>query len=202
VTTDVKKWAVSKGKAAILSKVSVDPHGGDTQRFQVLSNSIRDLSSETDVVDEVAKLWREAQDKFLTIGRYLVRAKERFRGSYEAAILPQLPFGKGVAYQLRAVAVAVDEGRLLEEEMPHSYATAYQLVSLPQSDFDLARKEHLVRPDVLRREVEAFRARVRSSSIERRTVLLRELKRLKGEVSRAQIRIAELEREIAAQSGE
>jgi hypothetical protein len=202
VTTDVKKWAVSKGKAAILSKVSVDPHGGDTQRFQVLSNSIRDLSSETDVVDEVAKLWREAQDKFLTIGRYLVRAKERFRGSYEAVILPQLPFGKGVAYQLRAVAVAVDEGRLLEEEMPHSYATAYQLVSLPQSDFDLARKEHLVRPDVLRREVEAFRARVRSSSIERRTILLRELKRLKGEVSRAQIRIAELEREIAAQSGE
>jgi hypothetical protein len=199
VTTDLKKWAVSKGKAAILSKAPAEIPAGDSQRFQTLSNSIRDLSSEADVVDEVGKLWREAQDKFLTIGRYLVRAKERFRGSYEAVILPQLPFGKGVAYQLRAVAVAVDEGRLLEEEMPHSYATAYQLVSLPQSHFDLARKEHLVRPDVLRREVEAFRARVRSNSTERRTVLLRELKRLKGEVSRAQIRIAELEREIAAQ---
>jgi hypothetical protein len=200
VTTDLKKWAVSKGRSALLSKLPAETPAGDSQRFQTLSNSIRDLSSEADVVDEVGKLWREAQDKFLTIGRYLVRAKQRFRGSYEAMILPQLPFGKGVAYQLRAVAVAVDEGRLLEEEMPHSYATAYQLVSLPQSDFDLARKEHLVRPDVLRREVEAFRARVRSNSAGQRTILLRELNRLKAEVSRAQSRIAEIERGMAAQS--
>jgi hypothetical protein len=201
MTTDVNKWAVTKRQAKTLAQPVLHEDTSDTVRFRVLSNSVRELSSEADVIEEVGKLWREAQEKFLAIGRYLVRAKEKFRGTYEAVIIPQLPFGKGVAYQLRAVAVAVDEGRLLEEELPHSYATAYQLVSLNPTDFDLARKEHLVRRDVLRREVEAFRARVRASSTERKILVRRELERLRGEVGRIERRIAELESELSQLDG-
>ena len=69
----------------------------DTERFRTLSNALLDLPTENDVVDEVGKLWAEAQEKFLTIGRYLVRAKARFPRTFEATILPQLPFGRGVA---------------------------------------------------------------------------------------------------------
>jgi hypothetical protein len=192
---DPKKWAVSKSRSVALSRGTVVD--AETERYQVLSNSIRDLRTEDEVVDEIGKLWREAQEKFLAIGRYLVRAKERFHRTFEATILPQLPFGKGVAYQLRAVALAVDEGLLLEEELPNSYATAYQLVSLPADQMQLARKENLVRRDVLRREVEAFKARLRlGSDSDREARLIQEWRHLRSEMTRIGNRIAEIEEEI------
>ena len=156
------------------------------------------LETENEVLAEVEKLWAEAQEKFLTIGRYLVQAKRRFHRTYEASILPLLPFGKGVAFQLRAVATAVDEGRLLEEEMPRSYATAYQLVSLPPRHFDLARKENLVRRDVLRREVEAFRIRLKHTDAGTESEALhREKLRLEAEASRIALRLKEIEAALA-----
>lgn len=197
---DPKKWVVSRNRNTVLSRVgTVDT---DTERFRTLSNALLDLPTENDVVDEVGKLWAEAQEKFLTIGRYLVRAKARFPRTFEATILPQLPFGKGVAYQLRAVAVAVDEGRIVEEEMPHSYATAYQLVSLSPADLDLARKENLVRRDVLRREVEAFRAKLNTKNSDLGAELFREWQRLRSEIARMQARVAEIEQEIGPRLSE
>ena len=194
---DPNKWVVSRNRNAALSRARTA--NTDTERFRTLSNALRDLPTEDDVVEEVGKLWAEAQEKFLTIGRYLVRAKARFHRTFEATILPQLPFGKGVAYQLRAVAVTVDEGRILEEEIPHSYATAYQLASLSPADLDLARKENLVRRDVLRREVEAFRAKLNAKPSDLGAELVREWQHLRGEIARMQARVAEIEQEIGPQ---
>lgn len=191
IKVDPNRWAVSKNRNRSLSRSTVEEP--ETQRFRTIVNIVRDLHTEAEVVSEIDKLWGEAQEKFLAIGRYLVQAKLRFHRSYEASILPLLPFGKGVAYQLRAIAVAVDEGRLLEDEMPRSYATAYQLVSLPPSQFDLARKENLVRRDVLRREVEAFRIRLRGSDpLQDRGTLQREKERLEAEAARIAGRLAEI----------
>ena len=193
---DPGRWAVSKGRNRALAQplVSLD----ETSRFQTMSHAIRGLETENEVLAEVEKLWAEAQEKFLTIGRYLVQAKQRFHRTYEASILPLLPFGKGVAFQLRAVATAVDEGRLLEEEMPRSYATAYQLVSLTPRHFDLARKENLVRPDVLRREVNAFKVRLkRTDGSSDSDALQREKLRLQAEAKRITLRLKEIEAALA-----
>ncbi len=193
---DPNRWVVSKGRNRALSKPLVAEV--DTQRFTTLANTIRDLHTEEDVVSEIDKLWSEAQEKFLAIGRYLIGAKAKFHRSYEAIILPQLPFGRGVAFQLRAIAMAVDEGRLLEEEMPRSYATAYQLVSLPRPHFDLARQENLVRRDVMRREVEAFRTKLRSEDpLQQRISLQRERDRLEAEVTRMSARLLEIKAALA-----
>lgn len=191
IKVDPSRWAVSKNRSRFLSKsIAEEP---ESQRYRAVVNVVRDLHTEAEVVSEIDKLWGEAQEKFLAIGRYLVQAKQRFHRSYEASILPLLPFGKGVAYQLRAIAVAVDEGRLLEDEMPRSYATTYQLVSLPPSQFDLARKENLVRRDVLRREVEAFRIRLRGNNpLQDREALKREKERLEVEAARIAGRLAEI----------
>ena len=193
---DPGRWAVSKGRNRALAQplVSLD----ETPRFQTMSHAIKGFETENEVLAEVEKLWAEAQEKFLTIGRYLVQAKQRFHRTYEASILPLLPFGKGVAFQLRAVATAVDEGRLLEEEMPRSYATAYQLVSLTPRHFDLARKENLVRPDVLRREVNAFKVRLkRTDGSSDPDALRREKLRLQAEAKRITLRLEEIEAALA-----
>ena len=194
--SDPDRWAVSKSRNRALAQplMSLD----DTSRFKVMTHAIRTLETENEVLAEVEKLWTEAQEKFLTIGRYLVQAKGRFHRTYEASILPLLPFGKGVAFQLRAVATAVDEGRLLEEEMPRSYATAYQLVSLTPRHFDLARKENLVRRDVLRREVDAFRVRLKSADVGAdRNALHREKLRLEAEATRIMLRLKDIEAALA-----
>ncbi|MGI4746204.1 MAG: hypothetical protein ACRYFY_09195 [Janthinobacterium lividum] len=194
-TPDPKQWAVSRSRHATLARPLTE--ADDTTRFSLLANAVRDLATEEDVVLEIDKLWGEVQDKFLAIGRYLVAAKTKFHRSFEATILPQLPFGKGVAYQLRAIAVAVDDGRLLEIEMPRSYATAYQLVSLPPTDFDLARRENLVRRDVMRREVNAFRVKLKNMRDDDNSVLLiRERDRLHGDIQRIQERLAVIDAEL------
>ena len=163
MTKNSAKWEVSKTKNSALSKAHILANNTDNSRYETLSRSTLIFSDEREVILEIGKLWHEAQDRFLAIGRYLVQAKSMFNRTYEAKILPQLPFGKGVAYQLRAVATAVDEGRLLEDELPHSYATAYQLVSLSASELETARQHNLVRRDVLRRDVELFRINIRSN---------------------------------------
>ena len=194
--SDPSRWAVSRSRNNMLARSSNS--NSSSGRFNTLTNAVRDLSSEDEIVLEIDKLWGEAQEKFLAIGRYLVEAKRNFHRSYEAKILPQLPFGRGVAYQLRAIALAVDEGRLLEEEMPRSYATTYQLISLPPSHFDLARKENLVRRDVMRREVEAFRTKLKSQTgLQDRALLIKERERLELDMARLAKRLAELDNLLA-----
>ena len=99
--------------------------------------------------NEIGKLWGEAQQKFLAIGRYLFLAKENLEhGEFERMVSTMLPFGRNVAHRLRAVAAAVDEGRLPEESLPRSYTVAYDLVILSEAEFREAKQRNLIRPDL------------------------------------------------------
>jgi hypothetical protein len=200
------KFAVSKRRVNRMAADALEAEAPETARTRTLSNSILELRSEGEVVEEVAKLWGEAQDKFLAIGRYLRRAKDRFPGSFEKKIIAALPFGKNVAYQLRLVAEAVDNGRLAEEHLPRSYATAFLLVSMPEGDFLEAQKRQLVRASVTRPEVYAFRRELRvlrNSTGDRETMLLNEMRGIRAEAEKLRVRYkelsdrtAEIEREI------
>ena len=192
------RWAVSRQKAvAHAAQPPLSTSEGD--RVRVLSNSLVILHTESDVVREVSKLWREAQQRFLTIGRYLVRAKQQFQGSYEREILPQLPFGRQVAFQLRTVAAAVDGGKVDEHVLPRSYSTAYSLVTLEDEHLALARSRNLVRPDVVRSELEAFRREMRTALFvgsARVVALERERQQLARELERIQRRLQEIDRDM------
>lgn len=193
------RWSVPKRKAAAeIARGSLPIP--DSDRVRLLSNTLVALRTEEDAVREISKLWREAQERFLTIGRYLVRAKQQFRGEYERAILPQLPFGRQVAFQLRTVATAVDGGKIEEEVLPRSYSTAYSLVTLLPEHLALARDRNLVRHDVARSEIEAFRRELRRSlSAPARAALDEERRNLAKEIARLQRRIAEIDLELTGQ---
>jgi hypothetical protein len=205
-------FAVSKRASSRLAAKAVDQDAPDTGRARILSNSILDLQTEKEVVDEVAKLWVEAQEKFLAIGRYLRQAKSKFSGSFESRIVSNLPFGKNVAYQLRMVAEAVDSGRLPERDLPRSYATAFQLVSLPAPDFEVARDKGLVRSTVTRPEVDTFKRELKARRLtqgDRRQVLSNEREGLQAEMKRmlaryreVEARVAEIDAEIGPDSGD
>ena len=193
-------FAVSKRASSRLAAEAADHGAPQTARARILSNSILDLRTEREVVEEVAKLWVEAQEKFLSIGRYLRRAKADFSGSFESQIVSNLPFGKNVAYQLRMVAEAVDSGRLPERDLPRSYATAFQLVSLPAPDFEVARGKGLIRSTVTRPEVDTFKRELKAYRLtqgDRRLVLSNERESLKTEIRRMQARYREVETRLA-----
>lgn len=84
--------------------------------------------------------------------------------------------------------------------MPRSYATAFQLVSLPAPDFDAARAHGLVRNTVTRPEVNNFRRELKAQRLkqgDRQLVLSKERLGLRSEIHRMQVRYREVEARLA-----
>ena len=145
-------------------------------------DAVRDVFTGTDLVDDQLKLkllletrgevhrnWRDIKDRFLAIGRALVRMENALT-TFENARLKDgmerlFPFGDGVASQLRKVARAVDSNSIPISDCPGSYSTAYQIAMLKPADLELAKKRGLVRPNVTRREIKAFRAELRNGPL-------------------------------------
>ena len=138
------------------------------------------------VRSEVRHHWSAARDAFLSIGRTLLLLEERLtsqeflrlrRGSERL-----FPFSDSVATQLRRIAQAVDNGRIPETACPGSYFNAYQLAVLPDHHLQQAIDRNLVRSDVTRAEILAFRAELKSTdrmSLNRAAIKEIERERLK-----------------------
>jgi hypothetical protein len=171
-------------------------------RADALSNGVIPFQDKDSYVREISRLWRQAQDSFVTIGRYLIEAKRRLQhGEFEAMVASELPFSKTVAYQLRLAADAILSGRLDKEQVPPSYSTVYLLATLDDSALEKARAERLVRPDVRRSEVVAFRSRLNSAAAESEDTrrLRRELAKLEEERARLDDRIREVRAKLESE---
>ncbi|MDT8263764.1 hypothetical protein [Roseomonas mucosa] len=184
----------------IKARAAVAPIVSTTSRAEDFAATIVPLNRPEDYVREIGKLWDEAQRRFLSIGRYLRHAIQANRGEFEAKILPQLPFGRAVAYQLREVAEAVETGRFREAELPRSYSAAYYLTLVPEQHLSLARSRGLVRPQAARSEIMRFLAEIKpvdTSTAKRRENLLKRREFLVRQMARIHGEIAEIESELA-----
>ena len=173
--------------------------GEQFQRMEAVRIVVERLPSRQAYAEEMTRLWREAQDRFVAIGEYLLQAKETLpHGEYEKMVEADLPFGRAVALTLRTVAVAVNEGRLAKPELPRSYTTAYFLATLKPDHLALARERGLVRHDVPRSSVSAFRRELRRKDDEpdRRSTLANERMRLNVQLAAIQTRLAEIEQAL------
>ncbi len=170
------------------------PEDGELQRHRILSNFVKRCDNAGEFATEIGKLWDEAQEKFLTIGRYLIQAKTRLKhGEFEAMVASQLPFGRGVAYQLRIVAQAVEQAKLEESTLPRSYSNAFRLAQMDKIVLERARENNLIRCDVTRREIVDF-LEIISAEAERRQP---ERERIAREIERLRSRAAVLADELA-----
>ena len=172
--------------------------GSEGTRARMLSNAVVARNNAEGYANEIGKLWGEAQQKFLTIGRYLILAKEKLEhGEFERMVSTMLPFGRNVAHRLRVIAAAVEQGRLPEEALPRSYTVAYGLVILSEQEFEEARRRELIRPTLTNRELYEFRHELRQPvGEERRTHLMREREKLAFEMEKLRGRMEEIEREL------
>jgi hypothetical protein len=167
-------------------------------RIVLVDMALVRYESRRDFATEIEHLWRDAQTRFIQIGRYLNLAKERLQhGEYEAMVERDLPFAPRTAYQFRMAAAAVDGGRLPAEGLPNSYTICYLLSTLNDETLEAARRENLIRPDVKRAEVIAFRARHHGDS-DRSVALRRQHEKLLRERRKLDAAIAKVAAELQA----
>jgi hypothetical protein len=170
------------------------PGSGLDRRVEALADAIVPYTRPEEYAAEIAKLWADAQRKFLLIGRYLVQARAKLEhGDYEAMVRSRLPFSPETARKLRTVAEAIDAGMLPADRVPRDYTAAYYLATLAPEERQQAEAQGLVRPDVPRREVEAFRRKIRASSA--LPPAQTEPTTPEDELVRLEARLAELEQE-------
>jgi len=110
---------------------------------------------------DVSVAWSHTRDAFLEIGRALNdvdrELDETERDNFKRGFRKLFPFSETVASQFRAIARVVDTGQIPREAIPGSYGAAYQMALLTPEQRDLARERGLIRPDVSRDALIAFR---------------------------------------------
>ena len=172
-------------------------------RAEGILNAVVPQNDVDGYVREIGRLWLEAKSKFMAIGEYLMQAKQVLpHGEYEVMIRTRLPFNTSAAHKMRAVAEAVQGGRILRGMLPNSYATAYELTLLNDQELRIAEARSLVRPDVFLREIQALRAELRAPvGAQKRAALLRERERIHRAVEGMRARLTEIDAELRAERG-
>ena len=204
-----------------------DPRQKDIERLVTVDGEVLDTVREvfrgTALVDDPAKVrallqargqvaeaWANAKAAYLECGRALLAVDSVLDGAEQDALRRGFgrlfPFSETVASQFRQIARAVDSGRIPLECCPGSYSTAYQLALLTPTQLEIARTRGLLRPDVSRHMVLAFRREVRTNGgAPRESInlpkLRAELRRIDAEVRRgleALVALRRRRREIRA----
>lgn len=154
-------------------------------------------------VTPIARMWETATNNLIDIGRQLNLAKKALNehGKFMRMCREFLPFSIEVAHQLRTVAEAIDRKRFKEEELPTAYSVAYQICTIPDAAIDRARELGLVRPDVRRSELLAFKSQLRDPKPPRRVRPEREIAELRSEREGLAARIKEIDRRLAELEG-
>lgn len=170
-------------------------------RVTALQTAKREPSTPEEYIDAIGTLWGRAQSVFIEIGKLLLKAKERLpHGEYTAALEAKLPFSSRTAYQLREAtrwALEMDKRQTITlDRLPGSYSIIYLLSTLDPPMLEAAESDGLVRPDLRRAELLAWRqtkvgtAKDRVSLEARRDKLRRERERLEDEIRQIDAQLA------------
>lgn len=182
----------------VRSGAAVAPSKAD-RRASDISDAIVPCHTRQEFAQEIRYHWNRSRKEFLSIGRYLNRAKEILpHGDFEAMIESDMPFSVETAFRFRAVAEAVDTGRLSLDVLPGAESVAYQIVTMTPDELERAKAQGLIRPDVTRRQLIDFKRSLRPpkdvTPNDRRRQLLADYARLR-------VRMAEIRDELRRDHG-
>jgi hypothetical protein len=153
--------------------------------------------------------WGRAGKAFLAIGRALLQIEslltpEEYR-RFRTECAKILPFSDANASKFRQIALAVEDHRIDEGQLPGAFSSAYELSTLDRSVLAIAIARNLVRPDVGRNELLAFKRDMKAGRIiiegtaepVERTVSLRGLQRERDRIRRELDRLADQQARLA-----
>jgi hypothetical protein len=173
-------------------------------RVQALQMVRAEPQRPEEYVSEINQLWQKAQGTFLNIGRLLIRAKETLpHGEYMSSVEEQLPFSSRTAYQLREAArwaMEMDRVKTIPmEKLPGSYSTIYLLSTLDPPALKEADAQGLIRPELRRAELIAWRRERGGRSTASRQALLARKQKLQRERARLEEELRRIEAQLASE---
>lgn len=150
-----------------------------------------------DYAEVIRTLFREAEERFVQIGMFLEEAKAKLQhGEFQELINSRLPFGPRAAQMMRAAAKAIKYGMIPLDIVPPSYSVVYQITTLTDTERQQAVEEGVIRLDMRREDITAFKKRVRTPVAPEVETKRAELARLVAEQERIAARIAALRAEL------
>ena len=172
-------------------------------RFDAIGTGLVELSEVDDFAAEIGRLWSESHERFVLIGQYLEQAKRKLpHGRFIAMIEERLPFGRAVAHKLMTAARAIQTGLVPRDVAPPSYSMVYEITTLDAAERAEALAAGIIRPDMRRAELVAFKRRRRAAATsppsEPRAELEAERDRLLAERERIGRRLAAIDALLAA----
>jgi hypothetical protein len=145
----------------------------------------------------IGTLFREAEERFVQIGTFLEQAKARLpHGEFQGLVSSRLPFRPRTAQMMMAASKAIKAGLVPQEIAPPSYSVVYQITTLTEPEREQAIKEGVIRPDMRREDVTAFKKRVRAAGVSEADEKRARLARLVAEQERINWEIAALRAEL------
>jgi hypothetical protein len=155
-----------------------------------------------DYVATISHLWRQAQGAFLEIGKLLIRAKDMLaHGEYTEAVEARLPFSGRTAYQLREAArwaMEMDRVQAISlGQLPGAYSTIYLLSTLDRASLERAKHDGLIRPDLRRAELVAWRRKRMGEPVRTRADLEARREKLRRDRDRLEAELREIEEALA-----
>lgn len=178
-----------EGEAASLPTINPRPSVIELQR--------PDPRTVDDYAEVIGTLFREAEERFVQIGTFLEEAKAKLQhGEFQELISSRLPFGPRAAQMMMAAAKAIKSGMIPLDIVPPSYSVVYQITTLTDTERQQAVEEGVIRSDMRREDIAAFKKRVRTPVVPEVEAKRAELARLVAEQERIAARIAGLRAEL------
>lgn len=157
-----------------------------------------DPTTVDDYVAAIDRLWEDAQRGFIAIGRHLDEAQRKLPPDQFAALAARLRFGKAVRSQIMTAYRAVNGGLLPRGIEAAGYSVVYQVATLSDQERQRAIAEGVVRPDMKRQDVIAFKRRLRTSPTGTSTPSVNSRRAaLETEKARLLLRLDEVEQELS-----
>lgn len=178
-----------EGEAASLPTINPRPSVIELQR--------PDPRTVDDYAEVIGTLFREAEERFVQIGTFLEEAKAKLQhGEFQELISSRLPFGPRAAQMMMAAAKAIKSGMIPLDIVLPSYSVVYQITTLTDTERQQAVEEGVIRSDMRREDIAAFKKRVRTPVVPEVEAKRAELARLVAEQERIAARIAALRAEL------
>jgi hypothetical protein len=202
--------AYTKGKLPVRSKaVFLETLESEAAKLPLINPrlaTVEVLSPEPETVDDYAEvigaLFREAEERFVQIGTFLEQAKARLpHGEFQGLVNNRLPFKPRTAQMMMAASRAIKSGLVPQEIAPPSYSVVYQITTLTKPKREQAIKEGVIRPDMRREDVTAFKKRVRFAGVSEVNEKRARLARLVAEQERINREIVALRAELEKEEG-
>jgi hypothetical protein len=141
-------------KTALKADLTV-PDADEGKRTKTPSTETGSGQKVTEYAERISANWQKSTDSILQVAADCAAARNELTAPEKRELMERLPFGESMFSKLASIG---NDTRLYEHKklMPPSISTMYQIQELSDEQFETAKTEKVLRPDVTRDKVQEW----------------------------------------------